>query len=713
MKKAVLLLLLLLINSLFVISHLSLAEYKPGEVIVRFKPGQAVISQNIAAKYGAARGERPIGYNVRPPSFSNHYKITFSKEVDVKQVISDLEKEPNVISAQPNFIYHTFQTIPNDPSYGSQWGLTKIKADYAWDVSRGTNEVLVAVIDTGVDYNHEDLQDKLNTAKAWNFVSNNNNADDDEGHGTEVSGVIAAKTNNGVGVAGTDWNAMILPLKAMRPVAGGGATGDTLDIADAIYWAISKEADVINLSLGQSDFDVDMENACKAAYQAGVVVVAAAGNSGTNEKNYPAASPSKSVLCIAATDSSDKRAEWASVATPGSNYGSWVDVSAPGTTILTTKMGGGYVNASGTSLATPFVAGLASLIKAAYPTLTAAQIYARIKDYATSIDSLNPTLPAGSLGTGRIDAQLALSTPNATITSPASQEYISGSVNVRGSAYSSNFNRYTLAALSGGVVVVNIANSSTMVNAGSLASWDTSGLNGDYTIKLNVVNNDASSAETAVSVHIDNTAPEAAIITPSQGTTIEGSVTITGKAKDQYFNYYVLEYGSGSSPTTFQTIGTYYVSVESSALGTWETAGLSGDYTIRLRVVDHVGQTAIATTLVNIKKEAANKEVEAQGTLPLAFVLPNPFIRTSTNETSFVYTLAGNFDATIYLFDLNGNLLWQKSYPAGDNGGKSGLNNPTWNGKSLYGENLPNGVYLYQIVADKKILARGKIIILN
>ena len=111
--------------------------------------------------------------------------------------------------------------------------------------------------------------------------------------------------------------------------------------------------------------------------------------------------------------------------------------------------------------------------------------------------------------------------------------------------------------------------------------------------------------------------------------------------------------------------------------------------------------------------ETPTKAVQAEGALPLTFALPNPFVRTSTTETTFSYSLAGNFNATIYLFDVNGSLVWQKSYAAGENGGKAGANSPSWDGLNLYGASVASGVYLYQVTADKKVIGRGKVIVLN
>jgi hypothetical protein len=402
-----------------------------------------------------------------------------------------------------------------------------------------------------------------------------------------------------------------------------------------------------------------------------------------------------------------------------------VDVSAPGSGIYTTGHPESHIQEndyyysgwSGTSLACPHVAGLAGLVKAANPGITNAQIMSQITASTDNIDSLNPAF-AGKLGTGRINAYRALAGFLIGITSPASGDYIKGIKEVRGTAAGWNFGSYEVEALRNGSVEVKVYSSFTSVESGVLANWDTAGLNGEYTLRLRIVMKDFSSAETSVDVFIDNTTPEVAITSPESGATVEGRFSILGKAKDQYLDRYVLEYGAGTSPATYQSIGTFYTSVESGVLGTWETSGLSGTYTLRLTAYDHAGTVSSASSTVNIVVESPTKEVIPQPGLPLTFALPNPFNRdlkssTGTTETYFTYSLSGNFNVTIYLFDLNGNLIWRKSYLAGENGGKSGPNNPSWNGVNLFGESVPNGVYLYQVAADQKVIARGKIVVLN
>jgi len=284
---------------------------------------------------------------------------------------------------------------PNDPyyyTYGYQWGLNKVRAPEAWALSTGQG-VLIAVLDTGTDYIHPDLSGKVRTDIDWDFVNNDDNARDDHGHGTHVSGIAAAATNNSIGVAGLGWDASILPLK----VLDSRGQGTTAELIPAIYRAADRGARVINMSLGGLySCPSNLQAAVDSAYSRGVLLVAAAGNNGANLTVAPA--NCAHVLGVAATNSSDTRADF-------SNYGDHVSVAAPGTSIYSTLRGGGYGYMQGTSMATPFVAGLAALVYARFPTYTPNQAASAILDNAQDLGS---TGWDADYGCGRIDAFRAL-----------------------------------------------------------------------------------------------------------------------------------------------------------------------------------------------------------------------------------------------------------------------------------------------------------------
>lgn len=293
---------------------------------------------------------------------------------------------------------------PDDPLYPDMWNLAKIQADRGWDITVGSSSVTIAVIDTGADASHPDLQGKLIAGR--DFVNNDDDPADDQGHGTHVAGTAAAATNNNVGIAGMAWDVKVMPVKALSS-AGAGAHSW---IANGIVWATDNGADVINMSLGGPYTSATMQQAVNYAWEQGSVVIAAAGNGRTSNPTYPAAY--ENAMGVSASTQSDERASF-------SNYGNYVSVASPGVSIMSTTRGGNYQAWSGTSMATPHVAGLAALIKSIHPDWTNAQIRETLEE--TAIDLGTPGWDP-IFGWGRIDAYEALNSdapdpaPTATAT---------------------------------------------------------------------------------------------------------------------------------------------------------------------------------------------------------------------------------------------------------------------------------------------------------
>ncbi len=641
----------------------------------------------------------------------NYYVIETPKQRNPKAVARDYKKDPNVISAKESSIVYAFDVTPNDPEFSKQYGLTNISAPQAWDRTKGTSEVIIAVLDTGIDTDHEDFSGRIDS-RGKDFVNGDNNPEDDFGHGTAVSGVLGAVTNNGKGVAGVDWNAKILPIK----VLDNAGRGFMSDILDGIQYANALGVDVMNMSFGQYSDDEDLMRDCQDAYDNGIVLIAAAGNGNVDWPAYPAYY--SFVMAVAAVDSADKRSIWTGFdpetgKQQASNYGDWVDISAPGTSIWSTHMGGDYLGSNnGTSLACPFVSGLASLLKSVNPDLTNEQIVNKIMESADNIDSLNPGY-AGKLGAGRINAYSVVSGLIARISTPEAGSYLKGSVDIYGTATAWDFSQYILEAYQGSSFVVTVETSTTSLESAKLATWDTTGLNGEYILRLKVLTATSASEEAEKSFYVDNTDPVASISSPLNGANINDGIAVTGSAKDQYFDYYTLEYGAGSAPTSYELIEKSYVAVDAGALASWETSGLEGVYGLRLRVYDKADRISSQTLSVNVLSVTPTREVGPVAGLPLTYTLPNPFDRTATSEVTFNYYLEGNFNTQIFLFDLSGNLLWRRNYITGTDGGKSGANSPSWDGNDFSGSNVPTGVYLYQVIAEQKVIARGKIVILN
>ncbi|PFP16142.1 peptidase S8 [Bacillus sp. AFS073361] len=272
--------------------------------------------------------------------------------------------------AEPNYLYLQNQIeLPNDLLYREQyqWNLSAIQAEAGWDITKGDEHIIIAVIDTGVDLDHPDLRRRL--TNGYNVLLNNDFPDDDNGHGTHVSGIIASETNNQEGLAGVTWYNKIMPIKAMN----AEGYGTTFDIAKGIFWAVDHGADVINMSLGNYQYSSLLKEAIDYAYNKNVVLIAAAGNENTMQPSYPAAFPK--VLSVAAVSYTGQRA-------PFSNYGDYIDVSAPGVQIPSTYFNQQYASLSGTSMASPHVAGLAGLMLSANPNLTNKEVIDIIKNSA-------------------------------------------------------------------------------------------------------------------------------------------------------------------------------------------------------------------------------------------------------------------------------------------------------------------------------------------
>jgi thermitase len=313
------------------------AEQLPDEILVKYHAADSLRGRALAMSLHATEIERSkLGVT----------RLKLPRGAKLEDAITRFNALPDVEFAEPNHVAHTM-FVPNDPRWSSQYGPRKVRADFGWDLIQGSPNVIIAILDTGVDLAHPDLVTKL--VPGYNFVSNNSNASDDHGHGTHCAGIAAAATNNAVGVAGVGFNSRIMPVKVLSSSGSGTHSG----IANGVTWATDQGAKVVSMSLGGTSSSTTLQNAINYAWSKGVIVVAAAGNSNNDVKVYPAAYDN--VISVGSTDSSDNKSTF-------SNFGSWVSVAAPGTGILNTARGGGYVQMSGTSMAAPHVAGQAALL---------------------------------------------------------------------------------------------------------------------------------------------------------------------------------------------------------------------------------------------------------------------------------------------------------------------------------------------------------------
>jgi len=289
---------------------------------------------------------------------------------------------------EPNMKFQT-QLVPNDPDWSWQWGPQVIEADWAWNTTTGKPSILVAVVDTGVDYDHPDLAANY-VPLGYDWVNNDPDPMDDNGHGTHCAGIIAAVLNNGEGIAGVA-QVKIMAEKGLDALGSG--TED--DLANAIIYAVNLGADILSNSWGGSDSAL-IHEAVKYAYDNGVLVVAAAGNAASRTKLYPAAYDE--VVAVTATDRDDAPAWFTS-------FGDWVEVSAPGVDIYSTVWDDAYTNMSGTSMSTPHVSGTAALIWSQFPNMTRDWVRAQLRYTA---DDLGDPGFDEYYGYGRINARKAV-----------------------------------------------------------------------------------------------------------------------------------------------------------------------------------------------------------------------------------------------------------------------------------------------------------------
>lgn len=367
----------------------------PGQVIVDAKDNLSQVEMDELA--------RDYGFSVIETSglFSSTKEEIVAVDSDQEDVVLDrMSHDARIEIAEPlGMVYASM--IPNDPKFKEQWHMERVNAPTAWDFATGRG-ITVAVIDTGVACENRDGFHKITDLEqtdcvpGWNFVGRNDNAADDHGHGTHVSGTIAQSTNNGVGVTGLAFHARIMPVKVLA--AQGGGT--TLDVANGIRWAADHGANVINMSLGGGPDSAVMVKAIAYAREKGVTVVAAAGNSGGHVE-YPGGS--KGVVGVAATDEKDLLAKF-------SCRGEGIDIAAPGTNVMqqTICKGGRekceqYVAWNGTSMASPHVAGVAAMIESLGVT-DPDSVEAYLRDSTRKVETSDRNL----YGSGLLDAAAAV-----------------------------------------------------------------------------------------------------------------------------------------------------------------------------------------------------------------------------------------------------------------------------------------------------------------
>ncbi|CAN5806981.1 hypothetical protein BH20ACT12_BH20ACT12_12820 [soil metagenome] len=363
------------------------APYVAGELLVAYEPGTPEEAEETVVMRSGARTLQDLPGKTRLVSFPEirHQASEAGRERALARELRNLGNKARVEAADYNYIRKA-SFMPADPRLDDQWGLTKTRFPGAWNDARGAG-AKVAIVDSGVFSGHPDIG-KIAAQK--DFVEGDAVADDDYGHGTRVTGIAGALTDNGKGVAGGCFKCRLLIAKVLD------RNGDTTDskIIKGIDWSVDHGADVVNLSLGGPANSDVLRTEVNRAYSRGTVVVAAAGNEGTTQPQYPAAY--SKAIAVSATDRSDGLAYF-------SGRGDWVDLAAPGTSILSTRASGDYGTDSGTSMSAPFVSGLAGLL--ASQGMSADSIRQRMQATAKDLGSAGDD---PRFGHGRINADAAV-----------------------------------------------------------------------------------------------------------------------------------------------------------------------------------------------------------------------------------------------------------------------------------------------------------------
>ena len=427
-------------------------EIVPGEFIVKFSEKGMVDSPAISAlnEKHQVYSVKKVFKNAEDTILEHWYVLKVSKDSDIVSIVNEYSSSPDIVYAEPNGFVHLC-AIPNDPDFSNQWALhntgqiilddisgtpdVDIDAPEAWDYETGDSEVVIAIIDSGIDYTHPDLaaniwinEDEIpdndiddddngyiDDTMGWDFCYDTNDPLDGHGHGTHCAGIPAAVGNNNIGISGVCWNCKIMPVR----VANENWTAYWTDVAEGIKYAADNNADIISMSFGHHDNVSYWWDAVEYAYGKGVFICAGAGNDNTSNIFYPAGY--NHVIAIAATNQHDERCDgedW--IPGFGSNYGDWVDIAAPGNLIYSTmptypvvmndennpstgqNFSQDYDFCGGTSMAGPQVAGLAALILSKNPSYSQDEVKTLI------CENVDPYNSNEYIGTGRINAYKAL-----------------------------------------------------------------------------------------------------------------------------------------------------------------------------------------------------------------------------------------------------------------------------------------------------------------
>lgn len=659
------------------------------ELIVKLRPDAKAADRNTVLK-NATRVDNLIGTVPKAFHAANQQgqspvpqRIEVREGVKVASELARLQSNPAVEYVEPNYPIKLLATtngvFPNDFEFSRMYGLhnvgglnaktnADVKAPAAWAFTTGDKKVIVAVVDTGIDYLHEDLKDNIwenpgeipfngidddangfiDDFYGYDFVSSDGDPFDDNEHGTHVAGTIGAKGNNGIGTVGVCWDVSLMALKAFDE-QGNGTVAEAIE---AIHYAVANGARIINASWGLDERSRALDEATRFAADAGVLVVAAAGNSGWEAPFYPASF--ETVLAVGATDEKDTRAIF-------SNYGTYVDVAAPGVNIFSTLPENRYGYQNGTSMAAPHVSGAAALVFSRFPN------YSRQELFDILVNSVEVLLFDQPQGRGRIDISQAVQVdqplPTARLSVPSN---VSGIVDVNGVALGSFFAGYTVSIGAGRTPTnwIEISSSNLPVTNGFLGRLDSSMVrDGPAVVRLSVTNQNGGEATVLAPIRAFNgiiTYPLSGDILGAGKHAVRGTVHGTG-------NTYELSYGTGLFPTNWTVVGTGGSGLIDKVLGDWDASNLpTGYYQLRLAVSNSNGRTEFNAPAIYVDRKLRTGwpvYLAADGDFPATDwrnVRPTDLDGDGKKELVLVDAGTRNHPQRLMVYDLSGALVWSR-----------------------------------------------------
>ncbi len=618
----------------------------------------------------------------------NISKIKRDKNKKLSLQALELSNDSNVLYVEPDYVKN-ISYVPDDTYYDNQWGLPSINAPTAWDVTAGgSNSTIIAIIDTGVDITHPDLSP--NIIPGYNALNDSTIVTDEHGHGTHVAGIAAARINNTVGIAGLAGNCKIMPIK----VAGASGSMLTSNVAKGIIWAADNGAKVINLSLGGTGYTQTENDAVQYAYNKGVTIVAAKGNSNTSAAHYPA--DFEHVISVGSVGKTNVKSSF-------SNYGPTLDVVAPGESIYSSIKGGGYGNMQGTSMASPYVAGLAALIVSEKPDLAPDQVSQIITSTCTDLGTVGFD---NTYGNGLINAAQALNaepdttSPVLTLSNVVPAAFKPSTASKITLNFTLSENAYVTCGVynSSNVLIKTLLSKKVFSKGDSFIIWDgkTSSnalvTNGTYTIRLSALDAAGNlSNEITGSISADTIAPVISNVTvsnnpfsPNNNTMQTITYTISENAIVNVTLY------SGTSPILKLESGVEKASGTYSA--TWDGKNVSGvvvnngPYKFSVDAADSCGNKS-APSDVNFITNYYTTQIKTLSETP------HYLYANGTNRTAIKFTLSATSNVKLDILNSDGDII--KNIKTGSVPALGAT--VYWDGKDANGSIVTDGTYTYKL----------------